>query len=79
MLYYVKTGSVDITQQAESHKQAAIKTIKEHQDFGKFVIVGVTTIDVEDESQHGSLMFFCTKSLLREFEINKFNNMRLVY
>ncbi len=81
MLYYVRTGSVDTTQYASSHKQAAVKTLKKFENFGMYVIVGVH--DIDDDTQRGSQMFFHTDSLLEECgeHDNKFsqNNMRLIY
>jgi hypothetical protein len=75
-LYYVRTGSVDTRQLASSHKQAAIKTLKNCSDFGKFVIVG--TNDIDDATTSGSQMFFSTSALLEDCESDD-NNMKLVY
>lgn len=82
MLYYVRTGSVDTTQYANSHKQAAVKTLKEFENFGMYVVVCVHHID--DDAQRGSQVFFHTDSLLDECgecdDKNLYkNNMRLIY
>jgi hypothetical protein len=64
MIYYVQTGSVATTQQANSHKQAAIRVVKKHKEIGKFIIVG--TEEIKNDESSKSQMFFSTESLLDE-------------
>lgn len=76
MIYHVRTGSINTTQVAHSHKQAALKTLSRFEDFGQFVIVGLG--DLDDESTHSSMMFFHTDSLLTASKESE-SNMKLVY
>lgn len=71
MLYYVKTGDVDTSLYAESHKQAALKTIINNNNYGFCVVVSEEEID-QDFSKH---IYFSTERLLEECG----PRMRLVY
>jgi len=64
MLYHVQTGSVVTTQNASSHKQAAMRVVRKHKEIGKFIIVG--TEEIKDDESSKSQMFFHTESLLDE-------------
>jgi hypothetical protein len=64
MLYYVRTGNVDTSVNASSHRQAALKAIKQsEQDLGMCVMVNEQEIS---EKTHGSSVFFLTQSILDE-------------
>jgi hypothetical protein len=63
MLFYVKSGSINVTLLAHSHKQAAMRIVRKEKDLGKLVIVGLEEIN-EDSSS--SQMFFHTDSLINE-------------
>jgi hypothetical protein len=63
MLYYVQTGSINVTLLAHSHKQAAMRVVRKEKDLGKFVIVGLEEISEDNSS---SQMFFHTDSLMSE-------------
>jgi hypothetical protein len=63
MLFYVQSGSINVTLLAHSHKQAAMRIVRKEKDLGKFVIVGLEEIKEDSAS---SQMFFHTDSLLNE-------------
>ena len=62
MLYYVKTGDVDTSLQASSHKSAAIKTLEsfDRVDCGVLVVVSKKKIVGSDEFQ----VYFLTDDLM---------------
>lgn len=61
MLYYVKSGDLDESTRARSHKQAAIKVLsKNTHDLGVCVIVSES--DVIDEKS----LYFLTENILEE-------------
>ena len=64
MLYYVQTGSINVSLNATSHKQAAMRVVRKEKNLGKFVIVGLEKIESENSSS--SQMFFHTELLLDE-------------
>lgn len=62
MIYYVKTGDVDTSVEATSHRHAAAKAIK-----GRKKGLGVVTVvnDTEDGSMEDGV-FFLTRNILEE-------------
>lgn len=63
MLFYVQSGSINVTMPAHSHKQAAMRVVRKEKNLGKFVIVGLEEIKEENST---SQMFFHTESLINE-------------
>jgi hypothetical protein len=73
MLYYVKSGSLNICQNATCHKQAAMTVLRDREsEFGEFVIVG--TDEITENSDYGKMMAFSTNALILESN----RGMRLV-
>lgn len=64
MIFYVQTGNISVALNATSHKQAAMRVVRKEKNLGKFVIVGLEEIKIENSS--GSHMFFHTDSLIDE-------------
>jgi len=62
MLYYVKTGDIDTSLQASSHKSAAIKTLEsfERVDCGVLVVVSKKKIVGSDKFQ----VYFLTDDIM---------------
>ena len=66
MIYYVKTGDLDCTTDASSHRQAAIQTIRNSsEDLGMLVIVNENRIDERKEAGN---VYFLTQSILDELD-----------
>lgn len=62
MLYYVKTGDVDTSVRASSHRHAAVKALRQcGKDLGMCVVVNEREIS---EENHDSSVFFLTQSIL---------------
>lgn len=62
MLYYVRSGDVDTSVRASSHRQAAVKALKSSdKDFGMCVMVNLTKMseEIQDDS-----VFFLTQNIL---------------
>lgn len=71
MIYYVKTGEVDAAIEAGSHRQAAVKALK---DCGKGV--GVCVMVNEEGGAEGFLgdsVFFLTQNILDECSMRVVN------
>lgn len=62
MLYYIKTGELDCTAQADSHRQAAIRALTNcDKDLGVCLVVNEREIDDED---HSGNVYFLTQNIL---------------
>lgn len=62
MIYYVKTGEVDTSIEATSHRHAAVKALKgRSKGLGVVVVVN----DAEEESMSDGV-FFLTRNILEE-------------
>lgn len=73
MLYYIKSGNLNICEHADCHKQAVLNVLQSRQsEFGEFVIVGPD--EIREDSDYGKMMAFSTSALI--LESNK--GMRLV-
>ena len=72
MLYYVKTGNLDVSLYANSPKHAALKTISsnEKSDLGICTIVSKKEINKTNQDEH---LYFLTEDIISEC-----NFMRLV-
>ena len=63
MLYYVKSGDLDVSMNARNHKQAAIRAINSSgRSLGICVVVSKTLI----EDNHPDQVYFLTESILQE-------------
>ena len=63
MLYYVKSGDLDISTNARNHKQAAVRAVNSSErSLGICVIVSKTVI----EDNHPDQVYFLTESILQE-------------
>lgn len=62
MLYYVKTGLIDTSLHATSHRQAAVKALsKSREECG--VCVVVSDREIEEDNAHRNV-YFLTESIL---------------
>jgi hypothetical protein len=67
MLYYVRTGDLDCTAQATSHRHAAIKALKNcDKDLGVCLVVSEREINEDDISGN---VYFLTQSILDDCEL----------
>jgi hypothetical protein len=63
MLYYVKSGDLDISTNARSYKQAAVRALNSSErGLGICVVVSKTPI----EDNHPDQVYFLTESILQE-------------
>ena len=70
MLYYVKSGDLDVSTNARSYKQAAVRALNSSaKSLGICMIVSKTFI----EDDHPDQVYFLTESILQEV-----SSMRLV-
>ena len=70
MLYYVKSGDLDVSTNARSHKQAAVRALNlSERSLGVCVVVSKTAI----EDNHPDQVYFLTENILQEV-----SSMRLV-
>ena len=70
MLYYVKSGDLDVSMNARNHKQAAIRALNlSERSLGVCVVVSKTAI----EDNHPDQVYFLTENILQEV-----SSMRLV-
>lgn len=75
MLYYVKSGDLDVSLHAKSHREAAIKTLgSSKENLGICVIVSRKEIIEENAS---SQVYFLTNNILEECE--DYRPFKLVY
>lgn len=66
MLYYVRSGDLDVSLHAKSHREAAIKTIgASKENLGICVIVSRKEIK---ETNASSQVYFLTNSILEDCE-----------
>lgn len=62
MLYYIRTGDLDCTADALSHRHAAIKALTNcDKDLGVCMVVNEREID---EENHSGNVYFLTQSIL---------------
>lgn len=66
MMYHVRTGDLECTTNASSHKQAAMHAIREsNEDLGVLVVVNESRID--DQNEAGNV-YFLTQNILDELD-----------
>ena len=66
MLYHVKTGEVDVHQEADSPREAALAAVQvPNKSLGRIVVVGEHPINSREDE-----VFFHTRSLLIELDEN---------
>ena len=62
MLYYVRTGDLDCSTHANSHRHAAMKSVRgSDRDLGVLMIVNEREISEDD---HSGNVYFLTQSIL---------------
>lgn len=67
MLYYVRTGDLDCTAHATSHRHAAIKAVRNcGKDLGVCLVVNEREIKEGDESGN---VYFLTENILEDCEL----------
>lgn len=65
MLYYVRTGDIDVSLDALSHLDAAIKVAKMESDCGLLMVVSDREIDESNEEN----VFFLTENLTTKMRV----------